>query len=128
MREVSERVLVDSSGWTDFLRGRGRLAAHVLRLVAEDRVWLHPTVAGEVLLGGVDLADGRLGGLSMLAAFRAEDVLGWMRTLDPALLRGVGWADCEIAHAAVRHGVALLTADERQAVLFRASGGKPAAP
>ena len=64
-------VLVDSSAWADSLRGRGRNGAEVLRLVAEDRVLLHPTVISEVPIGGVDLVDGRLGTLRVLPAFPA---------------------------------------------------------
>ncbi len=36
---MSDRVLVDSSAWSDYLRGRDRNGAVVLRLLAEDRVW-----------------------------------------------------------------------------------------
>ena len=92
---MSDRVLVDSSAWSDYLRGRDRNGAVVLRLVAEDRVWLHPTVSPP-----------------------AEDVVDWIRRQDPARLRGVGWADCAIAHAAVTLGVPLVTSDTAQAALF----------
>lgn len=118
---MSDRVLVDSSAWSDYLRGRGRRGADVLQLLAEGRVWLHPVVVGEVLLGGVDLADGRLGALPSMAERPAGEVLAWLRTRDPSLLRGVGWADCAIVHAAVTHGAPLVTADARQEALWRAA-------
>jgi predicted nucleic acid-binding protein len=117
---MADRVLVDTSGWTHYLRGRGRHAGAVLTLVAEGRVWLTSTVLGEVFLGGVDLMDGRLGDLRVLPGLPTEAVHRWIRTRDPRLLRGVGWADCEIVHAAVHHRVRLLTADARQATLFEA--------
>ena len=112
------RVLVDSSAWMDYLRRRGRSAEKVLRLVAEDEVWLHPVVVGEVRLGGVDL-EARLG-LPMLPASSAEDVLVWVRQLPPTALHRVGWADCEIVHAAVSQAVPLLTSDDRQRALYEA--------
>lgn len=119
---MSSRVLVDSSAWSDYLRARGRNGAEVLRLVAEDRVVLHPAVIGEVMLGGVDLADGRLGTIPVLAAFPAEEVVAWLRRQDPSVLRGVGWADCVIAHAAVSSNVDLLTSDDAQRRLVEVSG------
>jgi predicted nucleic acid-binding protein len=122
---MSDRVLVDSSAWADYLRGRGRRGTDVLQLLAEGRVWLHPVVVGEVLLGGVDVADGRLGPLPSLPERPADEVLHWLRTRDPALLRGVGWADCAIVHAAVTHGVPLLTADARQEALWASTRPTP---
>lgn len=118
---MSSRVLVDSSAWADYLRGRGRNGAEVVRLLAEDRVWLHPVVVGEVLLGGVDLADGRFGSLPSLAEFAQADVVDWVRTRARGWVRGVGWADCVIAHAALVHGTPLLTSDARQADLHERS-------
>ena len=118
---MSERVLVDSSAWADYLRGRGRNGAEVLRLIAADRVWLHPAVVGEVLLGGVDLEDGRLGVIPSLPERPELEVVAWIRTRDPEWLRGVGWADCVIAHAAVASGVPLLTSDARQGALWTRS-------
>lgn len=114
---MSDRVLVDSSAWGDYLRGRGRMAPAVLRLVAEDRVWLHATVIGEVRLGGVDLA-GRFPGLPLLQGFVPERVLAWLALQEVGAVRGVGWADCEIVHAAAAHHVPLLTADGRQQALL----------
>lgn len=118
---MSDHVLIDSSAWADYLRGRGRNGAEVLRLVAEDRVLAHPTVIGEVLLGGVDLADGRLGALRVLPAFPAEEVVAWLRRQDAAVLRGVGWADCVVVHAALTAGAPLLTSDAAQRALYDAS-------
>jgi predicted nucleic acid-binding protein len=117
---MSSRVLVDSSAWADYLRGRGRNGVEVLRLLAEDRVILHPTVVGEVLLGGVDLSDGRIGEVPSLAAFPAELVVGWLRRRSPPSLRGIGWADCVIAHAALMSNTDLLTSDEGQRLLYDA--------
>jgi predicted nucleic acid-binding protein len=122
---MSERALVDSSAWADYLRGRGRSGGEVLRLVAEDRVWLHPIVVGEVLLGGVDLADGRLGALPVLPERPQAEVVAWIRTRDPEWIRGVGWADCAVAHAAVVHGVSLVTSDARQGLLWSRSRSAP---
>jgi predicted nucleic acid-binding protein len=118
---MSSRVLVDTSAWADFLRRRGRAGEDVLRLVAENRLWLHPIVIGEVLLGGVDLADGRLGKLPVLDAFPATDVLAWLRGQDASILRGVGWADCAIVHAAVTERVPLLSSDTAQNALYIAT-------
>lgn len=116
---------MDSSAWNDYLRGRGRAAHEVLRLVAEDRIWLHPTVVGEVFLGGVDLGDGRLGALPMLPAFSGDAVLSWVRRQDAKHLRGVGWADCEIVHAAVIQGVRLVTSDVAQRAWFDEASRRP---
>ncbi len=123
----SRPVLVDTSAWTYYFRYDRRpepaqrvLAEQVRALVETGGAWIHPVVAGEVLLGGVDPYDA-FDGLPWLAADSSDRrVLEWLVEVPCDWRRGVGWADSRIVHsAAVEYAMDLVTGDRDQLAFYQ---------
>ena len=121
-------LLVDTSAWQPYFRiragsrqpaGAAALADRVDRAVVDGDAVVHPVVAGEVLLGGVDPWDA-FDGLEWLDTGDTDDdtVLSWLGSWPAGTVRGVGWADCVIVHGAIHGDLELVTGDGDQQRLF----------
>jgi predicted nucleic acid-binding protein len=106
-------IAVDTSVWVHHLKvGDSRLAS----LLAAGVVLVHPFTEGELALGGADVAR-VLGGVPRLVESPHGDVLRFVERQGGAL-RGIGWVDAHIAHAALAGGHDLFTHDRRQSAFF----------
>lgn len=111
---MSVRVLVDTSGWSAFLKGR---APDVLALQREGLALAHPLVAAELLLGGAE-PERVLAGLDWLACPGPGDVMAWTRRQPTGALRGLGYVDTALLVSALDASVELVTLDRRLAAAF----------
>ncbi len=117
-------ILVDTSVWIDFLRGGGA-AAPLARSLADDEVWTHPFVIGELALGSLGrrrrrmLADLRL--LPQVSVLSESEV---HRLVEARSLAGtgIGWVDAHLLASALAAGVELWTLDRRLSRVAVATG------
>lgn len=117
-------ILVDTSVWVQFLRGREPYATELDRLLMENDVLAHEFVYGELLLGD---RGGRtkllteyermqraptVGHGEVLALVRSRDING----------RGIGWVDAHLLASALIERAHLWTADESLLRIAREAG------
>lgn len=105
--------IVDTNAWRHYFQRKTRphpIVSDVQALMTAGGALIHPVVAGEVLLGGVDPYDA-FDGLPWVESFPDMTVLTWLRGFPRPVLQKVGWADCQIAYAAYAYEVEVLTAD-----------------
>ncbi len=106
-------ILVDTSVWVEFFKGRAR-AAVLSELLEADEVLLHFWVLGELALGGLGRGhDAEIADLDQLpAAPRVSDseVLDLIRSRE-LWGRGIGWVDAQLAASALVAGSGLWTFD-----------------
>jgi predicted nucleic acid-binding protein len=117
-------ILADTSVWVAHLRQREG-HTELIRALEDDAVTTHPFVEGELLLAGADTAL-LLGGVPTLPLSDHNEVKAMLRDL-PVPVRGVGWVDVHLLHAALVAGQRLLTRDRALGALFAAitSGRRP---
>jgi predicted nucleic acid-binding protein len=110
-------ILVDTSVWIDFFRGRPA-ASTLTDHLDQDRVLVHPWVRGELALGSLGrrrsavLAD--LARLPPAPMVTESEVLAMIdaRRLSGS---GIGWVDAQLLASALVTGAALWTRDRRLA-------------
>ncbi len=106
-------TLVDTSVWVDFFRGSKR-ASKLRELLEANEVLLHPSVLGELVLGG--LGSGRevviadLQRLPVAPNVSDEEVLKLI-TSRGLSGRGLGWVDVHLLASALIAGCRLWTLD-----------------
>ena len=122
-------ILVDTSAWIDFFRNRGRLAARVDELLAENEVALCGPILTE-LGRGLRSARERTHVLELLRGCHhlAQPQDLWREAGELGALLGrrgatVKSMDLLIAVYALAHGVPVLTADSDFAAIRRATLG-----
>ena len=125
MREV----LVDTSIWIEFFRGRDRLLCdRVERLIVEERACCNGVVLGELLYGarGPREADEALGALLAVHVYADTPQVFVEAGHLGSELRGAGvtvpLTDCVIAAQARREDLAVYTADQHLAILAERFG------
>lgn len=105
-------VLADTSVWVDLWRhGNPRFA----RLLADNRVVVHPFVVGELALGVITPRREVLGHLQVLDAPRVAEQGEVMALIERAPLwgRGIGWVDAHLLASALLDRLRLWTLDRR---------------
>lgn len=111
---MTARVLVDTSGWSAFLKGT---APEVLALQREGMAVAHPLVAAELLLGGAE-PDRLLAGLDWVPEAGAAATMAWVRRQPRGVLGGLGYVDVGLLVSALDAGIDLFTLDRRLAAAF----------
>jgi len=112
-------VLVDTSVWIRFLRGREPHARELDRLLADDQVLSHDLVHGELLIGD---AGGRT---DLLAAYAEIERAGGVAHVELVEFvkarklagRGIGWIDAHLLASTVVERCLLWTVDSNLADL-----------
>ena len=117
-------VLVDTSVWIRFFRGREPFANELERLLFLDEVSGHELIFGELLIGDRGgrkkfLAD--YGKMHQATAVPHPDVVAFVRGRD-LHGRGVGWMDIHLLAAAIVGRMQLWTADPRLAAMAKDLG------
>lgn len=122
-------ILVDTSAWIDFFRGRGRLAGRVDELIETDQAALCGPVVTEIRRGLRSRAE-RARVLSLLAGchrleqpadlWEEAGEIGWYLGRHGAMVKSL---DLLIAAYALAHGVPILTADGDFKLIRRAGLG-----
>ncbi len=108
-------ILADTSVWVAHLKRPGGDAELVAALEA-GVLTSHPFVEGELLLAGAPVG-ALLAGVEWLVVSPHEEVRSFVASLD-APLRGVGWVDVHLLHAALANQQRLLTRDRALAGHF----------
>jgi predicted nucleic acid-binding protein len=107
-------VLVDTSVWRNYFTGRmGVAAAETFSalLGGNDEILVHPTVRGELVLGGLSLAQEELlAALPEAPEIPSGEVLGFVKRRKLAR-RGVGWVDAQILASALVNPALLWSLD-----------------
>ncbi|WP_461395006.1 type II toxin-antitoxin system VapC family toxin [Deferrisoma sp.] len=125
---ASGRILVDTSVWIEFFRGREPCRAAVDRWIQEDRVVCVGLVLGELLQGARSRREQRvLEEFSRVFPFLPESPTLWAQAglLSNRLRREgttVGLADCYLAVSAVAAGVRMATLDRHFDLIAPAAG------
>lgn len=106
-------ILVDTSVWVDFFRGRDR-AAELAGHLESNLVLLHPWVLGELVLGG--LGPRRKSVIADLKRLPAAPLVPDEEVLELILARelsgrGIGWVDVHLLAAALVAECGLWTFD-----------------
>ena len=106
-------ILVDTSVWVDFFRGRDR-AAELAKHLESNLVLLHPWVLGELVLGG--LGPRRKSVIADLKRLPAAPLVPDEEVLELILARqlsgrGIGWVDVHLLAAALVAECGLWTFD-----------------
>lgn len=112
---MSQGVIVDTNVWQAWFRRHRRkppVVDVVETIVRDGLVWIHPTIAGEVLLGGVSPYDAFDGMRWLTRTVPDDEILDWLAQWPAGTVRNVGWADVQIAHAAWAFELDVLTLDE----------------
>jgi predicted nucleic acid-binding protein len=117
-------VVVDTSVWVDYWRGRST-AAPLEHLLEADEVLLHPWVRAELALGALGPARGRV--LRDLAALPpvprvADDDVMTMIQARSLHGRGLGWVDAHLLASSLAVGASLWTHDSTLAAAARGAG------
>jgi predicted nucleic acid-binding protein len=110
-------ILVDTSIWVDHFRRRN---AELVQLLAEDRVWCHPLVIGEMACGTPPQRERTLAELGLLRQARAATLDELMAFIDKHNLagQGCGYVDLSLLAATrLKPGLRLWTLDRRLATL-----------
>jgi len=103
-------MLVDTSVWVDHL-ARGN--PHLVALLEEGEVQVHPFVVGELALGRLRRREetiAHLAALPWVSVAEHEEVLALIGRYDLAG-SGVGWVDAHLLASALIGGTALWTLD-----------------
>jgi hypothetical protein len=106
------RTIVDTSVWRGFFAGRSN-ARRLGDLLGEPEVVLvHPLVVGELVLGGLSLAEQRL--LERLPHAEQLDYTSVLAMIRRHKLsrRGVGWVDAELVASALHSRARLWSLDQ----------------
>lgn len=108
-------ILADTSVWIDHLRGTEG-AEGLGELLADEEVFSHPFVLGELALG--HLGPHRKAILQDLEHLPAIPVVPHKEVFEMIHMRrlfgrGIGWVDCHLLAAALVEGCALWTLDRR---------------
>ena len=108
-------ILVDTSGWIEFFRGR-RAAARLAGLLEGDEVLVHPWVIGELALDS--LGPKRDAVLEDLHQLPKAPVVGDAEVLHLVQARGLagcgaGWVDCQLLASALTLPAGLWSLDRR---------------
>lgn len=112
-------VLVDTSVWIRFLRGREPHASELDRLLADDQVLSHDLVHGEILIGD---GGGRTGLLAAYARIQLAGAVPHAEVVEFVKARrlhgrGIGWIDAHLLASTVVERCSLWTADSSLANL-----------
>jgi hypothetical protein len=104
-------ILVDTSVWIDFFRGR---ASRLAQLLEAGEVASHPFVLGELALGSLGRRRAQV--LADLGLLPATPVLAHSEVLElverrQLAGRGIGWLDAHLLASALAAGFPLWTAD-----------------
>jgi predicted nucleic acid-binding protein len=118
---MSNRVLVDTSVFVDFIKAGD---AELRKLINEDRLYIHPLVVGELLLG---LGNDGNAFVQELDKNKERlvlyvDNLGSMVRNLGANGQGVGLVDCYLLSACTVKGMRLYTRDGKLAALAESNG------
>ena len=106
-------ILVDTSVWEDFVRHGDPLLA---QLLAEDRVYMHPYVIGELALGSLRQREIVLSDLHKIPNAKVADHAEVLRMIEERSLhgRGIGYVDVHLlASARLTPGTQLWSRDRR---------------
>ncbi|GAB4369972.1 MAG: hypothetical protein Kow00128_16650 [Deltaproteobacteria bacterium] len=112
-----DKVLVDTSAWIEFFRGKEPYRSAVERLIDEDRVCCAGLVFGELLQRAKSTRElGTLKYFLHVFEFLEDSPSIWERAGELACSlrrkgRTVGLSDCYLAAAAVARGASILTLD-----------------
>lgn len=110
-------VLVDTSVWVDHFRRRN---ARLVALLAEDQVWCHPLVIGELACGTPPQREQTLQQLGLLRQARAATLSELLAFIDAEQLagQGCGYVDLSLLAAVrLKPGLQLWTLDKRLSAL-----------
>jgi predicted nucleic acid-binding protein len=122
--EAVDSILIDTSVWVDFYRGSPR-AAGVAGLLEDDRVLMHPWIAGELALGSLGRRRDRvLADLKLLPAARVVSDDETMEFIEAHRLysRGIGWVDAQLLGSALLSDARFWTFDKPAARAAEALG------
>jgi predicted nucleic acid-binding protein len=115
-------ILVDTSVWVDHFR---RGDAHLVDLLQEGRVAMHPFVVGEIACGSLkdrSTVIALLQSLPRATVAEAEEVLGFVGS-HRLHGKGIGYIDAHLlASTALTEGASLWTRDKRLRIAAEALG------
>jgi predicted nucleic acid-binding protein len=115
-------ILVDTSVWADHFN---RPEEHLVTLMQEGEVAMHPFVVGELAIGNLRDWERRIAQLQTLPSLSVVPHLDWLRFVRKHQLNGtgLGFVDAHLlAVAAATPGVELWTRDKRLASAAKALG------
>ena len=104
-------ILVDTSIWIDLLRGKGTLAG----VMAENEVWIHPFVIGELACGSLPDRTATLkllGELPSVQVVEPNEVLYFIEE-NGLMAHGIGYVDMHLLAATAINAFRLFTRDKR---------------
>ncbi len=104
-------ILLDTSVWIDHFRHGNRV---VMRLLAQDHVFMHPYIVGELACGSLRKRQETLSALqelSQLAVVPDSDVLFFLER-QKLFGKGLGYVDLHLLAATVMHHAQLWTMDK----------------
>ncbi len=111
-------VLVDTSVWRSYFTGRmggAAVEAFLALLDSNDDVLVHPAVRGELVLGGLSVAQEELlSALPEAPEIPSVEVLGFVKRRKLAR-PGVGWVDAQILASALVNPALLWSLDKAMA-------------
>jgi predicted nucleic acid-binding protein len=104
-------VLIDSSVWIDHFR---RTEVHLVDLLRENRVLVHPMIVGELACGSLRQRDEVLSLLQLLPLTESPSQDEVLHFIEKRRLfgQGVGWVDVNLLASCVLSGATLWTNDK----------------
>jgi len=129
-----DKVLVDTSAWIEFFRGKEPYRRAVAQLIDDDRICCAGLVLGELLQGAKSTRElGTLKHFLHVFEFLEDSPAVWERAGELAYSmrrkgRSIGLSDCYLAAAALARGASILTLDRHFRELKREVSLRLAAP
>lgn len=114
-------VLVDTSIWADHFR---KANAHLLELLTDERVLIHPFVIGELAMGNLRDRHRTASALNALSSVAIVDETTWLDFVETNSLggSGLGFVDAHLLAAAAVSEAQLWTRDRRLANFAKTLG------